>query len=165
MNSLKLFSQKKFGEWRFAFLGVIVVLFVFLIVACPNPAGSSAAPASGTLTFTITDATVHNTKRIMGMVMPTGVTYTGSNNVAESDSTPSIITGGTASIVFKNNGTTTPWIGTAGSTYDVYVLVDVDSDGQPTLGEPAIGGTTNSVTINGNTTLTKPLSAFGSWSP
>jgi hypothetical protein len=52
------------------------------------------------------------------------------------------------------------WTGTGGASYDVYVIVDLDGNGSPDNGEPAIKAT---VTINGNTTITKTLADFTVW--
>lgn len=72
MNSFRLFPQRKIDEWRIAFLGVIVVLLTSVLVACPNPASSSASipdyvgtwsqldmwgAGTGTVTMTITTTT------------------------------------------------------------------------------------------------------------
>jgi hypothetical protein len=167
---LKNKTTKTEIEWSFAFLGVIAdLIFTALLAACPSPADpASATPSNGTLTFTITGETAYNGKLIAGFVVPHGtapllaspynfVAYHGLDGV-----TPSIITSGTASMTFKAMpivSNAASWTGTGGSSYDVYVLIDMTNNG-PSTDDHVSTPWPIVVAIDGNTTISKTAADY-----
>jgi hypothetical protein len=100
--------------------------------------GDDATSSDGTLTISVTGADAHDGATLLAGVFAHGVApESGAEPLAYSDS--EVIAGGSASAVLyeDGSGTSQAWQGTGGETYDAYVFIDVDDDGEPSYGDYA----------------------------
>lgn len=123
---------------------VLVVLCIvplgMLCVGCDDAgAGDDDSPSSGTVSVSVSDA--DNTHTLFAFLYDAGEKSI-DNNEKMLACNYIDVSGGTASVVLKTtDGNATPtatnWVGTAGTSYDLYVYCDCDADGDE---EPATTG-------------------------
>lgn len=141
-----------------------VVVFGLLCIGCDDAgAGDDDSPSSGTVSVSVSNA--DDTHTLFAFLYAAGEKsiYNDEKMLACNYID---VSGGTASVVLKTtDGNATPtasnWVGTAGSTYDLYVYCDCNADGDD---EPATTGAGTQarrmsaypyqVTIDGNQAIT-----------
>ncbi|HUV08078.1 MAG TPA: hypothetical protein VMX75_10145 [Spirochaetia bacterium] len=140
---------------------VIAAVVVAAVVVFSCNGGGNPLQSDGTLTFDIAGVGIYDGIHFGGGVIPTGLPPAPKNFVADNGGSWNYIAGGAATIAFKEVGDpATNWIGTGGASYDVYVIIDMDGSGDPSTGDRVTTPYPLTVTIDGNTTISKTAADF-----